>query len=58
MMDLPEVQDERTIMQIGNSSGVTLSAEMLDALEIERGSHVKVVKFEGDEHARIVPVDE
>lgn len=56
-MDLPEQQDERTIMRIGNSSGVTLSKGMLESLDLDQGDQVKVVKFEGDDHAMIVPAD-
>lgn len=55
MMELPEHQDERTIMSIGNSQGVTLSKPMLEALGLEKGDSVKVVKLEGEDHAKVVP---
>lgn len=54
-LDLPEVQDERKVIQIGSSTGVTLSAEALESVGIEQGDSVRVVKLEGDDHLKVVP---
>lgn len=53
--ELPEVHDGRKVIRIGSSTGVTLSADALEALGLEKGDSVKVVKYPDDEYARIYP---
>lgn len=57
-MDLPEVQDSRKVIQVGSSTGVTLSTDALEAVGLEKGDPVKVVKLTDENQLRIVPADE
>lgn len=53
--EIPDVTDHRTVTTQGTSAAMTLSPELLDALAIERGDSLKVVKFPSENFARVYP---